>query len=539
MYTSYRDDQISMLAFDIPPRAVEGLDPGLRKLNEMQFLIEEVGGIDPLIEAIRGASDEQISLAQGQIDFAVREIEKHMTSHSVAMTMKERGLLSSDVKDARDGISKAITVIMNDAVDAMRACDKKPGDEGKLRYLDAVLEALAEAVVVTRAIATASDDVRDRTNVDAAQIAWGEITSQSNAFREDVGPRYSAQVQSNLRHSSDLMAAAQANAAASTATLPELTLRRMQMTVSGLDSTKVLRWNASRGEVKPLREGHAAKLREDVVSLFNDYQQVYSKPGFLRLLQAAAVTAHWGAESRNDQANNPTKDEDRAKQAYEKDGKSLYGHGPNPTSVAEHLYRMQNWRGMARREGERETALAASYGGLIALANQTLHPDQPLQRVMTFRLDEASGATVGEFSGADAATPALLIYDDAGCGGYPSAVLMVSMPHAAIEEGIPSIESARNHVQAKGSNYRSFADAISGLSNQFDREYFVGEAFVIANPGSIPRPTNEPEFLDRLTPSEMAIRNAGGEFVGKRSDYDDEEEDDVVDDIVPEAKMAM
>ncbi len=510
MYMTTRGNGFSMMAFSIPPTAAKGLDPALAKLNGMQFLIQEAGGIGPLIEAVRGASDEQISLAQAQLDYAVREIEQHMLSQRVAMDNHERGLTAWNVRDARDGIGKAIEVITNDAAAAMRDCDRKPGNGRGLRLLDGVMETLAEAVVVTRAIAQASGDTRDQVNADTAQVSWGEMASQTDAFREDVGSRYSDTVHEMLRPSAEIMAAAERNAVASVRPIPELTDRRIWNAASGLRDRDILRHESRKNEVTPLGTEQAARIREQVAGLFEDYHRTFATPGFLRLLHAAAVCAHNGAERSIDRAVDPVKDDVQAKRTVEEEKNSLYGRRYGSRTVEEHTESNRIWREHARKEGEAEAAMAADYRGVVALAHQSLRPDLPVERVMRFDRDEASGVTVGRLDHAGPDDRTILIYDDAGCGNYPGAVLLISATAEQLRDGIPSLADAREAGFDLGSNYRSFGDAVSGLGNAFDRKYFLGSDFVVADAVTVPRPTNEPQYLDRLTESELAARRVGG-----------------------------
>lgn len=490
-YVSYRHGDRSFSAFSIPPSAAEGLDPALRKLNEMQFLIQEAGGIAPLAEAVRAASDEQISLAQPQLAYALKEMKERMVSESVAMSGSERGLKSGDVRDARDAVAKAVRVIAQDARDGMAACDKMPGNQDNLGYLDAVMECLAEARIVTAAIALASGDERDQENALAARAAFAELAPQVDAFRSDVGPRYADRVLELVGSSEAFLSRAAKRAAADMGPVPELTDRRIDMAGNGMPDDEELRLLSHRkpDSIAPLRDGAASKIRDAVAAVLSDYHETFAVGGFVRLLKAAAASAHWQAQRYMGYANKSESCEHEARKSLEEDKKSNHRYETTyKTTYEEKVESIRKMRKGYGRDGERAAALAADFRGILSLAARTLRPDMAQERHMAFALDEASGTVVGRFEDEAPGDPVIVLYHDAGCGGYPEAVLLVGMRTDNLADGVPTIDAVRNNDAVKGSNYRSFGDAMSGLGDDFDQRYFVGARFNLVDPASIPAP---------------------------------------------------
>lgn len=474
-------------AFSVPPGAAPGLDQSLSDLNQIQFLIQQPGGIARLAEAVRAASDEQISLAQPQLTYALKELTEGMLSYSVAMSIEERGLKAFDVRDGRDAVSKAVRVIAQDARQAMKACDRTPGSKTNLQLLRGVLEMLAEAKVFTGALTKQSGSPRDIENARAADLAFAEIAVQLDSFRAEVGPRYAEKVLAVLDDSATILARAAEQAASDIGPVAELTDRRIGMAGILMPGQERL-WKQSLSapnEIAPLGEGLAAKVRDAVASVLSDYHETFGVGGFVRVIKSAAVSAHWQAERYMSYANDPSDDEDKARREVAKDRGRL--HRDNRT-VEDYLKDYRSTRQRYKVDGQSASALAADLRGILALAARQLRPDLPQERRMRFAVDEASGAVVGRFEDEQPGDRALVIYDDAGAGHYEAAVLMVSMRAGILMDGVPPIDDVRDGKDRgmKGSNYRSFHEAISGLGNDFDQCYFVGGRFVIANPGEVP-----------------------------------------------------
>lgn len=478
-------------AFSVPPDAADGLDAGLLGLNQVQFLIQQEGGLAELAKAVREASDEQISLAQAQLAYALKEVGEGMLSLCVALEDRERGLKALDVRDARDALAKAVRVIVADARGAMKACDRNPGSASKLSLLNSVMETLAEAKVVTATIAKASRIGRDAETARAAHQAFSALAAEADAFRAEVGPRYAPKVLALLDPSEVTLARAAKRAAADMGPLPELTDRRIALAGIDMPDQQQL-WLLSKRkpeEIAPLRAGVAAKVRDAVAGVLSDYHETFGAPGFVRLIRAVAVSAHWQSERYAGYANEREKDEDRARRAAEKDRVS---HRRGGMSYEEHLESYRGTRSMYAHQGRAMAALAADLRGVLALAARQLRPDLPVERRMSFALDEASGAVVGRFEDEAVGDRALIVYDDAGAGGQEGAVLMVSMGAERLADGVPPINDVRwggdTDPGIKTSNYISFQDAFSCLGNAFDQRYFMDERFSVVDAASIPVP---------------------------------------------------
>jgi hypothetical protein len=125
-----------------------------------------------------------------------------------------------------------------------------------------------------------------------------------------VGDLYRPGIEEALGTPGTLQAAGERRAAESAGlALPVLTDRRLGQ------ASEHLPYHLDRvygRQPDEMRQGQAAAIRQNTASVFEDFEEAFQKPGFVRALRAAAVSVQWHAERRLDAALDRQSDERKA-----------------------------------------------------------------------------------------------------------------------------------------------------------------------------------------------------------------------------------
>ena len=494
MYSLTKGAGVSIGSYSIPPRAPEGMAKEMAKLGNMQWLIQEGGGIDKLASIIAAADDMQIDLARPHLAYAIREIEQRMVNEYVRMSMGEGGdkasqplgLLDSKSKTAHDIVVQAVDKVIQDGTAALEACRTTPGNLRRLHLAAEIAATLAEAAEVTAAAAV------DRPGRELARktiAAFQNIEMQVRELRLGAGSLYSAGIEQAFGKPGDIRRRGDDRAQADAGPVPVLTDDRINKAADGLPYWLDYYDGKKPG---PMRPGQADKIRQATVSLMEDYAGTFQAPGFFQALKAAAVTAQWHAERMNRYALDPQSDADKArKSATEKD----YVGRPRGDEAGWLTFHV-NSRKCYAKDGALDTARAADLRIWLSTAAARLRPGTEVQRTVEFARDAESGALVGRFSSPQPGDRTFVIYNDSGSGGCKGAVYLAAFEAGHLDGGVPAFDPRSKAEGAElGTNYRGLQDALAQLANKRDQDYFAGFPFIIKDVAAIPEPlrdTREP-----------------------------------------------
>lgn len=458
---------VSVRSMRIPPRCAEGLDPGLAALNGIDHLVYGERDLTPLMDSIRRASDDQISLARPQLAFALDGTKAALRDREIIHS-RDRGLLVvTDCPSGAHALQKAVSHLTDDVRSALQAVDHTPGNAAALSRLRGSMQTLAEAAEFLSQHASTTYADRDIKTARAARTAVLHLGRDIDDFRAGVGSRYAEVVEKHLPGMATIQAEAAAHLRRSLLPPPDLSDRRIE----GAVQTSTWR---SKPEAR-MNPQEAAAARQAVLGVLQDYQATFHSGGFVPLLRGAAALGARKLDSSIGDASNAHPDEQQARRAAKRPRDTIGYDG--------WLRFFENFRENAAERSNALLPLVADLHRIIAETAPAFDRAEMPRRLL-FVPDPESGAVLGEFADEKPGDSGLVIYPTPGAGGFPAAVYVAVIPMDEMRGAVPSLADAQE-LGYKATNFRSMEAVVCGIATRPEdcRFFFGGQAVVVRADG--------------------------------------------------------